>query len=101
LNGHPEKRIPGVCNVSFEGVEGEALLLSLDMKGIAASTGSACSSGSTSASHVLLAMGIPPEVAQASIRFSMGRENDEASVEYVLNTVPALVKNLRQMSFKS
>lgn len=101
LNGHPEKRIPGVCNISFEGIEGEALLLSLDMKGIAASTGSACSSGSTSASHVLLAMGIPPEIAQASIRFSMGRENDEESIDYVLNIMPELVTNLRRMGFNS
>ncbi len=101
LNGHPDRRLPGLCNVSFEGVEGEALMLSMDLKGIAASTGSACSSGQTSASHVLLSMGVPPEIAQSSIRFSMGRENDDESVDYVLEVVPKIVQNLRQMSFQS
>lgn len=101
LNGHLEKRIPGVVNLSFEGVEGEALLLSLDLKGIAASTGSACSSGQTSASHVLLSMGIPPEIAQASIRFSLGRENTEESIDYALEVIPQTVDNLRKMSFES
>lgn len=100
LNGHLVQRLPGLNNVSFEGLEGEALLLSLDTKGIAASTGSACSSGQTTASHVLLAMGIPAEIAQGSIRFSMGRENDEESVAYVLDVVPQIVENLRAMSFK-
>ncbi len=99
LNGHPAKRLPGLCNVSFEGVEGEALMLALDLEGIAASTGSACSSGQTSASHVLLAMGIPPEIAQASIRFSLGRENDDESVDYALEVVPEIVSRLRNMSF--
>jgi cysteine desulfurase len=99
LNGHPEKRLPGLNNISFEGVEGEALLLSLDLKGIAASTGSACSSGQTSASHVLLSMGIAPEIAQGSIRFSLGRENDDDAIDYLLKVVPDVVKNLRQMSF--
>jgi len=99
LNGHPAKRLPGLCNVSFEGVEGEALMLALDLEGIAASTGSACSSGQTSASHVLLAMGIPPEIAQASIRFSLGRENDDESVDYALEVVPKIVSRLRNMSF--
>ena len=82
LNGHPTERLPGINNISFEGVEGEALLLSLDLKGIAASTGSACSSGQVNASHVLLSMGIEPDIAQSSIRFSMGRENDDESVDY-------------------
>lgn len=100
LNGHPEMRLPGINNISFEGVEGEALLLSLDLKGIAASTGSACSSGSTSASHVLLAMGIPPQIAQGSIRFSMGRENDAESVDYALEIIPEIVQKLRAMSFQ-
>lgn len=100
LNGHPTERLPGINNISFEGVEGEALLLSLDLKGIAASTGSACSSGQVSASHVLLAMGIPPEIAQGSIRFSMGRENDDESVNYALEVVPQIVNNLREMAFK-
>lgn len=99
LNGHPQMRLPGLCNVSFEGVEGEALMLSLDLKGIAASTGSACSSGQTSASHVLLAMGIPPEIAQGSIRFSLGRENDDESIDYALKVIPDIVAKLREMSF--
>ncbi|RJP81352.1 MAG: cysteine desulfurase [Candidatus Zixiibacteriota bacterium] len=99
LNGHPTQRLPGLNNVSFEGVEGEALLLAMDLKGIAASTGSACSSGQVSASHVLLAMGIPPQVAQGSIRFSMGRENDEESVAYALEVVPEIVNHLRALSF--
>lgn len=99
LNGHPEKRLPGLNNISFKGVEGEALLLSLDLKGIAASTGSACSSGQTSASHVLLSMGIPPEIAQGTIRFSMGWENDAEAVDYVLEVMPEIVTNLRKMSF--
>ncbi|TKJ39828.1 cysteine desulfurase NifS [candidate division LCP-89 bacterium B3_LCP] len=99
LNGHPEKRLPGLNSISFAGVEGEALLLSLDLKGIAASTGSACSSGKTTASHVLLSMGITPEIAQSSIRFSMGRENDDEAVGYLLEVVPELVTKLRQMSF--
>ncbi|MCX6640120.1 MAG: cysteine desulfurase NifS [bacterium] len=99
LNGHPQKRLPGLNNVSFEGIEGEALLLSLDMKGIAVSTGSACSSGQVSASHVLLSMGIPAEIAQGSIRFSLGRENEEESVDYLLKVVPEVVNRLREMSF--
>jgi cysteine desulfurase len=99
LNGHPVQRLPGLNNISFEGVEGEALLLSLDLKGIAASTGSACSSGQTTASHVLLSMNIPPEIAQSSIRFSMGHENDESSVDYLLEVLPEMVEKLRAMSF--
>jgi cysteine desulfurase len=101
LNGSPSERLPGLNNISFEGVEGEALLLSLDLKGIAASTGSACSSGQINASHVLLAMGVAPEIAQGSIRFSMGRENDAESVDYALEIVPQIVNNLRAMAFQS
>jgi cysteine desulfurase len=99
LNGHPTERLPGINNISFAGIEGEALLLSLDLKGIAASTGSACSSGQVNASHVLLAMGINPEIAQGSIRFSLGRENDDESVDYALEIVPQIVENLRAMAF--
>ncbi len=99
LNGHPTMRLPGLNNISFAGVEGEALLLSLDLKGLAASTGSACSSGQVSASHVLLAMGVPAEIAQGSIRFSLGRENDEEAVNYALEIVPQVVENLRAMSY--
>ncbi|HLA40816.1 MAG TPA: cysteine desulfurase family protein, partial [Candidatus Glassbacteria bacterium] len=75
LNGHPEHRISNTLNVSFEGVEGEVLLLNLDLAGIACSSGSACASGSLEPSHVLTAMGIPADLAQASVRFSLGREN--------------------------
>jgi cysteine desulfurase len=99
LNGHPTMRLPGLNNISFQGIEGEALLLSLDLKGIAVSTGSACSSGQVSSSHVLLSMGIAPEIAQGSIRFSMGRENDDESVDYALQIVPEVVKKLRDMAF--
>jgi len=99
LNGHPTERLPGLVNISFEGLEGEALMLTLDMKGLAVSTGSACSSGQTSASHVLLAMGIPPQIAQGSIRFSLGRENDDESVDYALEVVPQVVENFRAMAF--
>ncbi len=100
LNGSLKHRLPGINNISFEGVEGEALLLSLDLKGIAVSTGSACSSGHANASHVLLAMGIPPQIAQGSIRFSMGRENDDEAVDYALEVIPQIVQNLRSMSFQ-
>jgi len=99
LNGHPEKRLSGVLNITFHGVEGEALLLALDMKGVAVSTGSACSSGQTSPSHVLLSLGLSPEEAQSSIRFSLGHENDEESINYLLDVLPPIVEKFRSMSF--
>lgn len=98
LNGHAEKRLPHLLNISILGVEGESLLLSLDAEGIAVSTGSACSSGSLEPSHVLTAMDIPPEVAHGSLRFSLGRINDESDVDYVLDKLPDVVKRLRDMS---
>ncbi len=98
LNGHPEKRLPGNANLSFAFVEGESLLLSLDMKGVAASSGSACTSGSLEPSHVLLAMGMPHETAHGSLRFSLGKYNTEEDVDYVLEVLPEIVERLRSMS---
>lgn len=98
LNGHPQKRLASHLNLSFQGVEGEALLLSLDLKGVAASSGSACTSGSIDPSHVLSAMGIKPELAQSSIRFTLGKDNTEADVDYTAEILPEIVHRLRSMS---
>lgn len=98
INTPKENCLPNILNVSFPGVDGEALLLALDLAGIAVSTGSACSSGSTDPSHVLLAMGIPPRIAQGSIRFSFGRENTENEVDYVLDLLPSIIEKLRRVS---
>ncbi len=103
LNGHPTRRLPNNVNVSVDFVEGESLILNLDLEGICASTGSACSSASLEPSHVLLALGVPPERAHGSLRFTLGRENTEAEVERVLEVLPGIVAKLRAMSplFKS
>jgi cysteine desulfurase len=98
LNGHPEERVPNNVNVSFEFVEGESLLLSLDMKGIAASSGSACTSGSLDPSHVLMAMGICHEIAHGSVRMTLGKANTEEDIDYVLEVLPPIVERLRLMS---
>jgi cysteine desulfurase len=98
LNGHRDKRIPGNVNISIEFIEGESLLLSLDLKGIAASSGSACTSGSLDPSHVLLAMGLSHEVAHGSLRMTLGRENTEEDIEYVLAVLPEITDRLRAMS---
>ncbi len=98
LNGHPEKRLPGNVNVSLEFIEGEALLLSLDMVGIAASSGSACTSGSLDPSHVLLAMGLPHEIAHGSLRLSLGDFNNEDEIDYVVENLKKIVDRLRAMS---
>jgi len=98
LNGHPTQRLPNTLNMSFLDVEGESLLLNLDLEGIAVSSGSACTSGSVEPSHVLLAMGIPPEIAQSAIRFSLGWSNTEAEIDYVLEVLPRLVQRLRAIS---
>jgi cysteine desulfurase len=98
VNGHPESRVPHILNVSVKGVEGESLLLGLDALGVAASSGSACTSGTLDPSHVLTAMGIPPEIAHGSVRFSLGRENTVEDVDYVLDVFPQVVKRFRDMS---
>ncbi|BCV25195.1 MAG TPA: cysteine desulfurase NifS [Firmicutes bacterium] len=98
LNGHRTRRLPGNCNFCFEYVEGESLLLNLDLAGIAASSGSACTSGSLEPSHVLMALGIPPEVAHGSLRLTLGRENTREDVERVLSVLPDIVAKLRSMS---
>lgn len=98
LNGHRRLRLPNNVNMSFLYVEGESLLLNLDMEGIAASSGSACTSGSLAPSHVLMAMGIPHEVAHGSVRMTLGRYTEDADVERVLDVMPRIVEKLRAMS---
>lgn len=98
LNGHPEKRLSDNLNFSFEYIEGESLLLMLDAMGICSSTGSACSSGSLDPSHVLRAIGLPPEIAQGSLRLTLGDENSEEDIDYVLEVLPEIVEKLRAMS---
>ena len=98
LNGHPTRRLPGNVNFSFEGVEGEALLLMLDNEGIAASSGSACTSGSLDPSHVLLAIGLPHEVAHGSLRITLGDQNTMEDVDYILEKLPPILERLRAMS---
>ncbi len=98
LNGHPTKRLPGNVNISFEFVEGESILISLDAMGIAASSGSACTSGSLEPSHVLKAIGLPPETAHGSIRFTLGRGNTEEDVDYLIEVLPMIIERLRAMS---
>lgn len=98
LTGDPVHRLPGTASFVFEGVEGEALLLHLDAKGICASSGSACSSASLDPSHVLLAIGLPHEVAHGSLRLSLGEENTDEDVDYLLQAVPEVVEYLRNMS---
>jgi cysteine desulfurase len=98
LNGHPVTRLPNNINLSVSYVEGESMVNNLDMEGICASTGSACSSSSLEPSHVLLAIGLPPELAHASIRFTMGKWTTEDDIERVLKVLPGIVENLRAMS---
>lgn len=98
LNGHREKRLPGNVNISFEGIEGESLLLLLDMAGICASSGSACTSGSLDPSHVLLAIGLPHEIAHGSLRLSLDESNTDEEIEFVIEEVSKAVKRLRDMS---
>ena len=98
LNGHPEKRLPGNVNVCFRFIEGEALLLSLDLMGIAGSSGSACTSGSLDPSHVLLAIGLPHEIAHGSLRLSLSEENTMEEVDYVVEALKKIVERLRAMS---
>lgn len=98
FNGHPTQRLANNASLCFEFVEGESLLLNLDLQGIAASSGSACTSGALEPSHVLLAMGITHEVAHGSLRLTLGRDNTEDDIDYVLATLPGIVAKLRAMS---
>lgn len=98
LNGHREKRLPNNVNISFQFIEGESLLIMLDMAGICASSGSACTSGSLDPSHVLLAIGLPHEIAHGSLRMTLGEENTMEQMDYVVEQIKEIVKKLRAMS---
>ncbi len=98
LNGDPKKRLPNNANFSFQFVEGESLLIMLDMKGICASSGSACTSGSLDPSHVLLAIGLPHEIAHGSLRITLNEEFEKEDMDYVVDTLKEIVANLRNMS---
>ncbi|HOU75786.1 MAG TPA: cysteine desulfurase NifS [Candidatus Dojkabacteria bacterium] len=98
INGHREQRLPGNANFSFAKVEGESILLLLDSKGICASSGSACTSGSLDPSHVLLAIGLSHEVAHGSVRFTLSDRNTEDDVDYIIEVMPEIIKKLREMS---
>ncbi len=98
INGDKDKRLPGNFSMCFEGVEGESLLLMLDMKGVSASSGSACTSGSLDPSHVLLSIGLKHEVAHGSLRLSLGENNTEEDVDYILEVLPPIIDRLRDMS---
>jgi cysteine desulfurase len=95
LNGHPQLRVPHVSNVSFEGVEGEGLLIALDLQGIAVATGAACAAGATEPSHVLTALGLSAETIHGSLRFSFSELNTVEEVDYVLEVLPGIVARLR------
>lgn len=98
LNGHPTDRLPGNCNISFGYIEGESMLLLLDAMGVAASSGSACTSGSLDPSHVLMAIGLPHEIAHGSLRLTLDRGNTEEEVDFILEKIPEVVQKLRDMS---
>lgn len=98
VNGDRVRRLAGNVNMCFQGIEGESLLLMLDLKGIYASSGSACTSGSLDPSHVLLAIGLPHEIAHGSLRLSLGRYNTEQEIDYIIETLPPIVERLRDMS---
>jgi len=101
LNGHPTQRLPGTLSVCFEYIEGESIIMGLDLAGVAVSSGSACTSASLEPSHVLLAMGVSPAIAQGSVRFSLGRDNTEEQVDYVIEELPPIVARLREISIFS
>ena len=96
-NGHPDHTAPGTLNVSFESVEGESLILRLDMEGICVSTGSACTSGSMEPSHVLAALGLPPRLAQGTVRFSLGRNTTESEIDAVIAKLPKVIQQMRTL----
>jgi cysteine desulfurase len=97
LTGHPTERLPNNASFCFEGVEGESILLNLDLLGIAASTGSACTSGSVDPSHVLIALGLPPEWSHGSLRLTLGKENADADVDVLLAALPGIIEKLRTL----
>jgi cysteine desulfurase len=101
LNGHPTRRLPNNANLAFDGVEGESVLLLLDQQGIAASSGSACTSGALEASHVLLALGIPYERAIGTVRFTAGKDTTATEIDYLLDVLPALIEQLRSVALAS
>ena len=98
FNGNKENRLPGLSNISFKFIEGEGLLLNLDLKGICASSGSACTSGSLNPSHVLLAIGLPHEIAHGSLRISIGKYNTKEDMDYLITNLEEIVQRLRDMS---
>jgi cysteine desulfurase len=98
INGAGAPRVPNTTNIHFDYIEGEALVIALDLKGLAVSTGAACSSGAIEPSHVLTAMGLPPEIARASLRFSLGKQNTKDDVQFALDLVPQTVARLRELS---
>jgi len=98
VNGKGAPRAPNTTNIHFDHIEGEALVIALDLKGLAVSTGAACSSGALEPSHVLVAMGLRPDQARASLRFSLGKQNTEEDVEFALSLIPSTVARLRDLS---
>lgn len=98
LTGHPTQRLPNSASFVFKGVEGESILLNLDLQGVAASSGSACTSALLEPSHVLLALGLPPEICHGSLRLTLGKDNTVEDVDYVLSILPGIVEKLRAMS---
>ena len=98
LTGHPTERLPNSASFGFRGIEGEAILLSLDLMGVAASSGSACTSGATEPSHVLTSMGLPVDICQSSLRLTLGNDNTQQDIDYVLSVLPVIVRKLRAMS---
>ena len=98
VNGNSSQRLPGTLNISFRAIGGEPLLINLDLAGVAVSTGSACASGNTDPSHVLLAMGIPKELSEGSLRFSLGYANTQEDVDHVVEVLPNIVAHLRAIS---
>ena len=98
VNGDGAPRVPNTTNIYFDYIEGEALVIALDLKGLAVSTGAACSSGAIEPSHVLTAMGLRPDRARASLRFSLGKQNTPEDVDFALSLIPATVRRLRELS---
>ena len=98
INGDLEQRLPGNTNISFRYIDGEGMLLNLDLRGICASSGSACTSGSLDPSHVLLAIGLPHEIAHGSLRVTIGRHNTKEEIDYTVNNLAEIVQKLRDMS---